>query len=185
MNSSPSGGEDLHMVQRKEPLPRFPESEAPAESGSDAPPVSAADEEKPAGRGRFTFVASLLLIALAFSLGLSYFFEKRWLNPSTPTRSSPSAETALVEPGVNNSAGAPVALGPDAFHVSAISLGGQPHAIVNGKAVSEGDSFVIVTTSGPVTARVTQIEDGIVHFLAGGEKIDVKLNPALAQEAAP
>jgi hypothetical protein len=184
MNSSPSGGEDLHMVQREEPLPRLSESETPTESSPAPPSVSDAGDEVPA-RGRFTFIASLLLIAFAFSLGLSYFFEKRWLNPSTPTRAGGSAETALVEPGVNTSAGAPVALGPDAFHVSAISLGAQPRAVVNGKAVSEGDSFVVVTTSGPVTARVTQIEGGIVHFLAGDEKIDVKLNPAFAQEAAP
>jgi hypothetical protein len=177
MNSPPSGDEDLHIVQRDKPLPRLFESATSEEQGTAVPVVSVDSTPRPPSSGRFTFVASLLLIALAFSIGLSYFFEKRWSEGAAGIRANGAAATAFE--------GVPVPLGPDAFHVSAISLDGQHLAIVNGKGVSEGDSLVVVTSSGPVTAHVTKIEDGVVHFDAGGEKIDAKVNSTLTQKRSP
>jgi hypothetical protein len=175
MNSSPSEDEDLHRVQRDEPLPRFVESATPPEQ--DGKKASESNPPAPSS-GRFTFVASLLLIALAFSIGLSYFFQPRSSNRSGRVPSNGAAETNLIE------SSAAVPLGPETFHVSAISLSGQPFAVVNGKSVSEGDSLVVATSSGPVTARVTKIEEGVVHFEAAGRSIDAT-SEAVAQKTAP
>jgi hypothetical protein len=180
MNSSPSGGEDLHVVQPEKPLPGPADSGAPQSSAPSSPAASAS----PGSKGRFTFVASLLLIALAFSLGLSYFLEKRWLNRSAHSHSNGATATTLVESGAIT-AGAPVALGPDAFHVTSIAPGDPRVATVNGQRVSEGHSFVVQTSSGPVTARVEKIEDEVVHFAADGKMVDARVNPALAQEPKP
>ena len=174
MNSSPSGGEDLHIVQGEKSSPRPGDSVTPDLPKSDPGPL-------PVGKGRFSFVASLLLIAATFSLGLSYFFEKRWLSRSSATNSHSSGAATLVEPGT----AAPSVLGPDAFQVSAVTLAGRHFAVVNGKRVWEGESLVVATSGGPVTVRVARIEEGVVHFLAGDEKIDAKVRPGLAQETAP
>jgi hypothetical protein len=165
------------MVQREKPLPRLFESATPEEQGTAVPVVSTDSTPRPPSSGRFTFVASLLLIALAFSIGLSYFFEKRWSDAAAGINSNGATATAFE--------GVAVPLGPDAFHVSAISLGGQRLAIVNGKGVSEGDSLVVATSSGPVTARITKIEDGVVHFEAGDAKIEAKVNSTLTPKGSP
>ena len=182
MNSSPSGGEDLHMVQPEKSLPRAVNPAPPEEAGR-AGPLAGGSGAAPANSGRFTFVASLLLIAITFSLGLSYFMEKRWLNRSATTQPNGTERTALVESSTVTAV--PVPLGPDAFDVTAISLVDRPLAMINGKGVSEGDSLVVATSSGPVTARVEKIEEGVVHFIADGRKIEARMNSALAQKARP
>jgi hypothetical protein len=182
MNSSPSGGEDLHMVQRDKSLPRLRETAGPEESGNEVPVAAPESTPPPASSGRFTFVASLLLIALAFSLGLSYFFEKRWNNRAEARRPTDAAESSLIDA---TGPGASRPLGPETFHVSAISLGAQRLAIINGKALSEGDSFVAATSSGPISVRVTKIEEGVVHLLAGDKAIDAKVNVTTGQRPAP
>jgi predicted RNA-binding protein with EMAP domain len=77
-------------------------------------------------------------------------------------------------------------LNADLLHVTAIALGQSNLAVVNGKRVTEGDSFVVVTSDGPAAVRVAKIEEGVVHFAYGTEKIEAKLlTETVAQKAPP
>ena len=181
MNPSPSGDEELHIVQRDKPPPRLVETAA-SENDQSKLSAAAAESGQPVPQGgRLTFVGSILLIAIAFTVGLSYLLEKRWLHHSTTV----SSDTTL-QPGQTNeeaeAAAGGATLRADLFHVTAISLGSTRLAIVNGKKVTEGDTVVVSTSSGAATVRVAKIEDGVVHLVYGRERIDVKVNTGVAQK---
>ena len=181
MNPSPAGDEELRIVQRDRPPPRLVET---AGSENDQSKLGAAPVDSgppPPQGGRLTFVGSILLIAIAFTVGLSYLLEKQWLHRSTTV----SSDTTLppVEATGETEAGAGGAtIQSDLFHVTAISLGSTRLAIVNGKKVAEGDTVVVSTSSGPATVRVAKIEDGVVHLVYGRDRIDVKVNAGVAQK---
>ena len=143
MNSAPSGDEVPPVgPPAQPPPPRVPDPDSPATSFSS---------------GALTFVGSILLIAIAFSLGLSYLLEKRW---SRRPVAAPASAGGFLKPAM--------------FHVGAVSLGASHLAIVNGKPVEEGGVVTVSTPSGLVQVRVARIEDGLVRFVYGDEQIEVR-----------
>ncbi len=172
------------MVPPDRPLPR------PLESGAvpdDPPQLGAAlrdPSETPPQGGRFSFVVSVLLIALAFSIGLSYLLEKQWLSRSAAAPAAAALGPAEPEaPGEGPSAILP--LTAEMLHATAGSPGPNPFVIVNGQKIGEGESAKVPTSSGPITVRVEKIEEGVVHFIYGSERIAVKVNPAVVQGNPP
>ena len=181
MNPSPSGDEELRIVQRDKPPPRLLETAA-AENDQSKLSAAAAESGEPVPQGgRLTFVGSILLIAIAFTVGLSYLLEKRWLHHSAAVSSDTTLRPGETNGGTEAAAGN-ATIQSDLFHVTAISLGSTRLAIVNGKKVAEGETVVVSTSSGPATVRVAKIEDGVVHLVYGHERIDVKVNSGVAQK---
>jgi hypothetical protein len=170
MNVSPSGGEEPDAIPREEPARPSP---APNAARDLAPTVNlSVDNQGIAGppRGRLSFIASLLLIALAFSVGLSYLLEQRWLKHHRPAQSQAATDPATIQP---------------LLHVTAISSDAPHSAVVNGQTRTEGDSVVVKTTAGPVSARITKIEGDVVRFSYDGGMVDAKVSSGLAQENSP
>ena len=157
MNSAPSGDEEPPVGPPAQPeealLPRVSDEDSPATSFS---------------RGALTFVGSILLIAIAFSLGLSYLLEKRW---SRRAMAASASAGGILKPAM--------------FHVGAVSLGTSHLAIVNGKPVEEGGAVTVSTPSGLVQVRVARIEDGLVRFVYGDEQIEVRTGSDAASLSPP
>ena len=167
MNSAPSGDEEPPVGPPAQPPPRS----LPGAPAEEAPLPRVSDEDTPAtsfSSGVLTFVGSILLIAIAFSLGLSYLLEKRWSR--RPVAASASAGGFLK---------------PAMFHVGAVSLGTRHLAIVNGKPVEEGGAVTVSTPSGLVQVRVARIEDGLVRFVYGDEQIEVRTDSDAASPNPP
>ena len=61
------------------------------------------------------------------------------------------------------------------LHVTSISLGRVPLAVVNGTPITEGESLQVQTTNGNATLRVTNIIDGTVRFTYGTQSIAANL----------
>jgi hypothetical protein len=144
MNSAPSGDEEPHVGPPAQPPPAFSTS-------------------------ALTFVGSVLLVAIAFSLGLSYLLWKHWSR--RPPTTSAAAAGGFLQPSM--------------FHVTAISPGASRMATVNGQPVGEGGSVTVSAPSGPVQVRVTRIEDGLVRFVYGDEQIDVSPDAGAASPGSP
>lgn len=180
MNPPPAGDEELHIVPRDTPTPRLVES-ATTETNQPVPSVSPPDRGQPVARGSgLTFAGSILLIAVAFTVGLSYLLEKRWPHHST---SASQAETEATANADALSSGGQ--LKAEMLHVTAVSLGASRLAVVNGKPVAEGEFVLVPTSSGAAQVRVRKIEDGVVHFLYGQEQIDVKVNSTDTRKSPP
>ena len=184
MNLSPSGDEELHIVPpdrlRPQPLENEVDQDPPLKPG-----IPSVDQgELGPKKGRFSFVASVLLIAIAFSVGLSYLLEKRWLSHSAAAPAAATLAPAQPEaPGEGPTGIQP--LSPEMFHVTAGSPGSNSFVILNGQKMGEGESAVVSTSAGPVTVRVEKIEGSVVHLVYGSERIDVQVNPAVAQGNPP
>jgi hypothetical protein len=114
----------------------------------------------------------MLLVALTFCVGLSYFMEKRWPR-AVETNSVPANGTALTVV-----AAAPGPLGPDTFRISAVSLSPPRMAIVNGRQVSEGETFPVQTDRGIINVTVKRIGDGTVSLMVGGQVIEAPIHRA-------
>jgi hypothetical protein len=180
MNNPPSEDEEMRAVQRDKPLPGLhPTAAADNEIKTESPA-----ERPPLGKGMLTFVASLLLVAITFSIGFSYLLQKRWF-PSR-THSSASA-TSSVEPSIPGAPTPPlIPLNADMLNVSEIALGPPNLAVVNGKRLAEGEELVVVTPAGSATVRIEKIGDGVVQFGYGTEKIEAKLlAETVAQKTPP
>ncbi len=162
MNPAPSGDDELPIEQRKTP----PSHTSPAAG----PSVIKS--------GRFSFVASILLIAIAFSLGLSYLLEKRW--PQSSVNLPSDSPVSGQAPGQTAPRGS---FHADMLHVTAVFPGPTRSAMVNGRRVAEGDSFMIPLPSGPVAVQLTRVEDGVAHFICQGERVDVKVKATIAQHS--
>jgi hypothetical protein len=185
MSDPPSGDEEMRVVPRDKTTPPVlhtaaQENETPKAEPTVETPTAAAC------KGRFTFVASVILVAITFSIGFSYLLQMRWPFPSPATHSSP-ATAFTAEPSISAAPTPPlIPLNADMLHVTAIALGQSNLAVVNGKRVTEGDSLVVVTSDGPAAVRVAKIEQGVVHFDYGTEKIEAKLlTETVAQKAPP
>jgi hypothetical protein len=72
----------------------------------------------------------------------------------------------------------------DSIRVSAISLGLQRLAIINGQLVGEGEDIVIRTAAGPIalTLRVEKISDRKVELRSGTQVITARLEPVPASK---
>jgi len=69
------------------------------------------------------------------------------------------------------------------LHVTSISLGRVPLAVVNGTPITEGELLELQTASGNATLRVTNILDGTVRLKYGNQTISVSLRQVLPQKA--
>jgi hypothetical protein len=79
------------------------------------------------------------------------------------------AKPAVVQPVFNG----------DMLHVSSITLGHAPMAVVNGVFVSENTSVRLQTPDGIVDLGIAKIRDGAVDFRYGKETISVNLGQPL------
>lgn len=159
----------------------------PSPTGDQESPVRASgigsqSADQPTGleqdnRGRFTFVASLLLIAIAFCVGLSYLLEKRWSREhATRVQTTASAEAMAHATGP---------LSADLFQVTEVTLGSPRTATINGKRLSEGESLSVQTPSGLTNVRVARIENGAVALTDGTQTIEASVSPGVVQQATP
>jgi hypothetical protein len=175
MTGSPSGEEEMRLVQRDKTLPRLLHTAATEHHTPDVP-ISTESSLPTVRGGRLTFVASVILVTLAFSIGFSYLLEKRWLHSAVaPARPSPAAGSSAAPSIAEVPEAETVALNPDMFHVTGIAMGDSRLALINGKRLAEGESLVVATSAGAVSVRVAKIDDGIVHLVCGRQKIDARL----------
>ncbi len=128
------------------------------------------------GKERATFAAIVLGAVL-----LCFFTFTRWrqrtaVHPANQdTRITavriPSVSTRAVpeEPAAKISA--------DQIHVSAISLGDPPMAIINGRLIGEGEQLTLHPPGAPagVSLRLRKISDGEVEFSDGAHVIKARL----------
>lgn len=165
MNPSSSGDEQTPIAR----------SDAGAES---ADAQRRLETENPSyDRGRFTFVASLLLIAVAFCLGLSYLLEKRWTRErANQVQTSAPSETLAHATGP---------LEANLFQVTEVTLGSPRTATINGKRLSEGESFSVQTPSGLTSVRVSRIDNGLVELTDGTQTIEANVSSNVVQQASP
>jgi hypothetical protein len=165
MNPSPTGDQENPITP----------SDAPSESANASTAVPR--ENGAPDRGRFTFVASLLLIAIAFCVGLSYLLEKRWSRErATHVQTTAPAETLAHATGP---------LSADLFQVTEITPGSPPTATINGKRLSEGESLSVQTPSGLTNVRLARIENGAVELTDGTQTIVANVSPGVVQQASP
>lgn len=175
----------MHIVQREKPLPPLLQSAAPETEQEDSGKVRLGESSRLSGIGRLTFVGSMLLVILAFSIGFMYLLEHRWparagtaAQPEASPAIAPDSAALAAKPGS-------IPLHSDMLHVTAIALGNPRLAIVNGKRVTEGESFVVTTSGGATEVRVEKIEDGFVRFAHDGELIEAKLVETAARKSPP
>ena len=163
----------------------------PSSSGDQETPIGSSDvgsqsTDAPAGapqenpsydRGRFSFIASLLLIAIAFCVGLSYLLEKRWMRAhENHVQTTAPAETLARATGPLNA---------DLFQVTEITLGTPPTATINGKRLTQGESLSVQTPSGLTNVQVARIENGAVELTDGTQTIVANVSPGVVQQASP
>jgi hypothetical protein len=113
-------------------------------------------------RGRFTFFASLILVALAFCVGLSYFLENGWwARPET------------------------AGLKPSNFRVTSVSLRPPRKAIINGRPVSEGETLPVQTDSGMIDVTIERINSGTISLVAAGRHLEAPIDPSTTGRNSP
>src|SRR4051812_4433262 len=152
-----------------------------ARSGAAPQPTEAptgVEQENPSyDRGRFSFVASLLLIAIAFCVGLSYLLEKRWLKErAAQVQTTAPADTIAHATGP---------LSADLFQVTEITLGSPRTAIINGKRLSEGGAISVQTPRGLTNVRVARIDNGLVELTDGTQTVQANVSPNVVQQGSP
>jgi hypothetical protein len=181
MNPSPPGDEDLQMAQNEKPRPRLLEDALSKGEPPSGDPIES--DGGFTGTGRLTFIGSLILITIAFSVGFSYLLQHRAAVRNASSVSRDDATTAAPEPEapVNPA----IVLQEDMFRVTAIAMGEAPLAIVNGKRVGAGESLVVNTPEGPAKVRITKIEDGLVRFAYGQQHVEAKVPSTVAQKPPP
>ena len=138
------------------------------------------------GNGRAIFVGFALAGLAIF--GASWLFERRHsLRPDEIA--VPKVVPVMIQSvlGPPNSRSIPrplvVQIDADVLRVSAIVLGHPRLAVINGRSVAEGDTFVLhaPTRSVAVTMRVLKISDGQIELSDGTQIITARLNiPTLA-----
>jgi hypothetical protein len=165
MNPSPTGDQET---------PIAPSGIGPQSINA---PTGLEQENPSSDRGKFTFVASLLLIAIAFCVGLSYLLEKRWLGERvTQIQTTAPADTI---------AHATAPLDADLFQVTEITLGSPRRATINGKRLTEGESLSVQTSVGLTSVRVARIENSAVELTDGTHTIEANAGPNVAQQSTP
>ena len=185
MNPPPQGDEVPHIVpgtNAGQPLPQpLPEKEM-------IPSPEAFESDSGfSGSGRLTFIASLILVTIAFSVGFSYLLQQKW--PGRTAASDPAA--AVGASALVADADAPIApelnipLQEDMFTVTAIDVSKKRLAIVNGQRVEEGHALIVSSAEGATTVKVAKIEEGAVHFTLGQQRIAAKLSASVAQQGPP
>lgn len=135
----------------------------PSSTGNQETPLAPSENPSP-DRGRFTFVASLLLIAIAFCVGLSYLLEKRWLGERVQTTAPADTIAHATAP-----------LDADLFQVTEITLGSPRTATINGKRLTEGESLSVQAPAGLTSVRVARIENGAVELTDGTHTIEANV----------
>lgn len=168
--------EGFHMVQRPEPEDRVIDSE----SLTAQPTSTEVVEEEPSGGSGFLLFLGIALGCGLLAAGIVYWVEVHRF-PVVVAVAPPDGHDQADPLGGK----APlIPLGPDALHVTSISLGEPRLTIANGKRLAEGDWLVVKTVAGEASVRVLTIQDGLVRFKHGGETMDVKLTVIAKQTPA-
>ncbi|MFN2509611.1 MAG: hypothetical protein ABR589_12670 [Chthoniobacterales bacterium] len=130
------------------------------------------------GNGRAIFVG--LFVGAVAVIGVGYAYNRH--------RESASS-TAILAPSVAQLPVAPVAptvpVGPELLRTTSISLGQPRLAVINGKALTEGESLTVKTAGGiAVDLRVVRITDGQVELANGSQIVTSRLSMEGAPSAA-
>jgi hypothetical protein len=165
-----SNAPKLRIVQNETPRARLLETAA-----SKVPPTIEKTGSVAQTLGRAAiFVLTALLAGLA-AAGADHWYRYEYSVPSRPLSVLKTIRQALPTPPR-----APLTVGPDALHVTAIAMDAVPLAVVNDKRLAEGDWLEVRTYGGVAALRVVKIEDGVVHFGYGGQSIDAKFDQTSA-----
>jgi hypothetical protein len=155
-----------------------------------APTESAdADEESPftlkgsevfSGNPRAMFTGIILGALLISAGGVAYVKHERKtrLDMQVPRSFTPAKNKTITAPP-GDTAPAPVVVDiRDSIHVSAIALGHPRLAVINGRAVAEGDWLTVHTPTRAVTVklRVLKIADGAIDLTDGTQTIRAQLD---------
>ena len=185
MNPPPQGDEVPHHVPGTD-AGQPPPQPLPEQEMALSPEAFEADSGF-SGSGRLTFIASLILVTIAFSVGFSYLLQNKW--PGRTAASDPAAAagaTALVaDADVPIASNLNIPLQEEMFAVTAINLGKKRLAVVNGQKVEEGHALIVSTAEGATTVKVAKIEESAVHFTHGHQRIAARLSANVAQQGPP
>jgi hypothetical protein len=180
---TPSEDEGLHVIPPDKPKPRLLQtaiSKAERETG---------EIITRSGIRRLKVLGFLSLSTILCVFGFVYMMERQQRGWIGLRISKAKASFATTSEAVGSAAASstaiirnkPVPVTPDMLHVTSIALGEPALAVVNGKSLAKGDSFVVATAAGNATLRVMNIEDGRVQFNYHGQLIEAKLPPELVQ----
>lgn len=160
--TTPSEDEGLHIIQPDKPKPRLLQSAA---SKVEREPLEVITRS---GMRRLKFLGILSIVTILCVIGVVIWMEQQ--------------QRSWVGISIGESNSSLSAVTPEMLRVTSIALGDHPLAVVNGQGVAKGDSLVLKTAAGNVNLLVTKIEDGVVQFDFGGQKIDAKLPPEFVQK---
>jgi hypothetical protein len=185
----------MQLVPDKMPRPRLLNSIDPDETVSGADSRGSVSLSKgtaaPSSNRRWFYIgifsggAALSIFALTFAqhdgdqgnhFGFPTFIKARTRDLAAAPASAASPAPIVIE------------LSNDMVRVSAISLGHPRLAIINGKAVTEGDSVTLQAPKSPigVSLRVVRIGDGSIDLSDGRKLFSARLTiPTPPQPKAP
>ena len=134
------------------------------------------------GNGRAIFTGITLGALLISAAGLSYVkHERKKRRDMEVSRSFTAATDKAITTSPGHTAPAALVVNiSDSIHVSAIALGHPRLAVINGRAVAEGDWITVHTPTRAVTVtlRVLKIADGGIDLTDGTQIIRAHLNIA-------
>lgn len=186
MNPSPPGDENLRIVREETPRPRLLQDALSKGEPEPLPPSNLDDADSGfTGTGRLTFIGSLILVTIAFSVGFSYLLQHKWNGRTAARTNSASGTASLTAANEAVTTNPAIQLHQDMFNVTAIAMDQVPLAIVNGKRVAEGETLSVGTPEGPIAVRVARIEEGLVRFAYGHQRLEIKLSNNVAQKSPP
>ena len=135
------------------------------------------------GNGRAIFIGLAAGATLISALGIAHVRRERAAREEmqTPRIFTEAKHKALTKAG-ETTPPAPmlVQVSSDLLHVTAIALGHPRLAVINGRAVAEGDSITVHTPARSValSLRVVKIADGRIDLTDGTQMISAHLEVA-------
>jgi len=159
----------MRVIPHTTPIPKIISSVVPDRATEQTLSASIEEPSKFASTLRVIFSITLAASCLAM-LPFVYLKYQSSKNPSA------------LAPGliaVQTKDGNTLPLSASMFHVTAISLGNPPLAVVNGRNVAVGD-HISVNSSRPnavVKVEVASIADGQVQFAYGDQSLTARLEP--------
>ena len=158
---------------------------APSEESSDSPFVLRGAGVL-SGNGRWMFIGLTVGAILMSISGVIFSRFARDDNGHIHWPKFIKARTYSIASAGSNAPPAPiiVQLGPEMVRVTAIALGHPRLAVVNGRALAEGDSVAVSKSNSPValTLRVVKISDGRIDFSDGTNMFSARLTILTADQ---